>query len=417
LSLIRRNPASVGPVVRHLATWGEVSVTELRRMKDGQECMPPLIETGLVEEIRENGSPVCWALTPKGEYLLALDSTTAMKVALFQVPSYRKYLVGILAEGLVTAAKAGMHDRVEKWTGAELAPWLGQINAILDSIEEPGGRLVDATSMQIASKFSGLPIRRKSYWPWDQLLLSRTARPSNLFDSVLRKFVPIGVIPSPPPTALPAAVLRSLPLNSDDGFTWSKELQEAPWNVRRRRIRSSVPLFDEQGQSLFASTTGSGQRCLPSIQDALMAHPFYSAVVQLAIAAWRSPASSTPAVELQIPPGGEAYDTRIVLGGKDAARLRDVLPRLVEAQDIRPHGLTNGMVLFTLMANVIRNLTALQVLVQNSDQLELHPEFRATLMASRLRTVFRPGKSLQQRILEVLLEIQGDGGRAAEVDA
>ncbi len=417
MNLIRRNPASVGSVVRHLATWGEVSVAELRRMKDGQECIPPLIEAGLVEEIRENGSPVCWALTPKGEYLLNLDSTTAMKVALFQVPSYRKYLVGILAEGLVTAAKAGMHDRIEKWTGSELAPWLEQINAILDNIEGPGGRLVDTTEAQIASKFSALPIRRKSYWPWDQLLLARTARPSLLFDSVLRKFVPMGVIPSPPTAEQPAAVLRSLPLNSDDGFTWSKELQEAPWNVRRRRICSSVPLFDEQGQSLLASSNGSVESRLASIQDALLAHPFYSAVVQLAISAWRSPASSIPAVELQIPPGGEAYDTRIILGGKDAARLRDVLPRLVEVQNIRPYGLINGTVLYTLLANVIRNLTALQILVQNNDQLELHPEFQATLMSIRLRTVFRPGKSLQQRMLQVLRQMQGDGGRAAEVNA
>lgn len=417
MSLIRRNPASVGPAIRHLATWGEVSVAELRRMKDGQEIIPALVETGLIEEIRENGSTVCWALTPKGEHLLVLDSTTAMKVALFQVPSYRKYLVGILAEGLVTAAKAGMHDRVEKWTGPELAPWLSEINGILDSIEKSGVRLVDATSAQIASKFSALPIRRRSYWPWDQLLLARTARPSLLFDSVLRKFVPMGVIPSPPPTDLPAAVLRSLPFNSDDGFTWSKELQEAPWNVRRRRIRSSVPLFDEQGQFLFASSNGSAESRLAAIQDALLAHPFYSGVVQLAISAWRSPASSIPTIELQIPPGGEVYDTRILLGGKDAARLRDVLARLVEAQDLRPRGLTNGIVPPTMIANVVRNLTALQILLQNNDQLELHPEFQATLMSSRLRTVFRPGKCLQQRMLQVLRDMQGDGGRAAEVDA
>jgi len=154
-----------------------------------------------------------------------------------------------------------------------------------------------------------------------------------------------------------------------------------------------------------------------AIQDALLAHPFYLAVAHLAICAWRSAAAMIPTLELNIPPGAEAYDARLLLGGRDAGRLRDVRSRLVETQGVRSRGLNNGNVTALLMANVVRNLLALQILRQQDDQLEFHPQFQASLMASRLRTVFRPGKDLQQQMLQVLRKMQGADRSVAEVDS
>ena len=44
----------------------------------------------------------------------------------------------------------------------------------------------------------------------------------------------------------------------------------------------------------------------------------------------------------------------------------------------------------------------LDILDQVDDNLVLHEDFQSTLMAGRLRSVFRPGKSLQDRMIEAV---------------
>ncbi len=51
---------------------------------------------------------------------------------------------------------------------------------------------------------------------------------------------------------------------------------------------------------------------------------------------------------------------------------------------------------------MMENLLALEILDQSDDNLLLHQNFQSTLMASRLRTVFRPGKLLQDRMIEAV---------------
>jgi hypothetical protein len=58
------------------------------------------------------------------------------------------------------------------------------------------------------------------------------------------------------------------------------------------------------------------------------------------------------------------------------------------------------------MANVIRNLKANEILITVEDRLELHPEFQSGLMGHRLRTLYRPGKVIQEKLLQILEGLQ-----------
>jgi hypothetical protein len=392
------------PVIRHLATWGEVSIAETRQIQDGELAVSTLVQSKLVESIGAGRKALGWSLTPGGTSLLDQDQINATKAAAFQVPAYREYVLGILAEGLVTAARAGMQDRVEGWTGGELIGLLREINRVLDRMEVGGVRLVDLTLEGIRGRFSALDSRSSSFSAWDQVFLGQTSRPDDLFEFALRRFAPLAILPLPDRDTTQIAVLRTIPLNADDGFT-SKTLSRAEaWSTRRLRIQGSVPLFDDQGRPLFASSDSTA--LIESIQDALLAQPFYQAVVQLAVCSWRSPAAGLPSVELQVPAGAEISDMIVVVGGSDAGRLRDVLCELLLAFGVRPRGLRGGIVPADLMANVIRNLKANEILITVEDRLELHPEFQSGLMGHRLRTLYRPGKVIQEKLLQILEGLQ-----------
>jgi hypothetical protein len=381
-----------------------VSIAELRQIQNGEAAVAALAESGLVEPIEADGEVSAWSLTPGGTTLLDQDQISAYKLAGFQIPVYREYLIGILAEGLVTAGRAGMQDRVEDWTGGELFSLLDEINHVLDSLEVDSVRLVDLALEAIRGRFAVLASRTNNFSAWDQLFLGQTSRPDGLFEFALRRFAPVAMLPVPDEDAPKVAVLRALPLNVDDGFS-SKTLSRAEsWSTRRLKIQGSVPLFDEHGRPLFASPNSTA--LTQSVQDALLAQPFYQAVVHLVVCSWRSPAAGLPTIELQCPAGAELNNVMIVVGGSDAGRLRDVLCELVLAFGVRPRGLKCGLVPADLMANVLQNLTTTEILVVVEDHLELHPAFQSSLMGRRLRTIFRPGKVFQEKLLRILEGLQ-----------
>jgi hypothetical protein len=399
-------PRFAEPLIRHLATWGEVSISEMHQIEDSELAVTTLSHAGLVDSICIGEKVPAWSLTSGGTTLLDRDQSSAYKVAGFQVPRYREYLLGILAEGMVTAARAGMQDRVEGWTGGELLSLLTELNGVLDLLEVRGVRLVDLDLEEIHSQFAAQTNRSDNFTAWDQLFLGHTSRPDDLFEFVLRRFAPLATLPTSGGATATVAVLRTIPLNTDDGFSSTILSRAEPWSVRRFRIQGSVPLFDELGHPLFDRTTSTA--LVQSLQDALLVQPFYQTVVQLAVCAWRSPATSLPTVELQVPTGVEPSDVMVIVGGRDAGRLRDILCELVVVFGVRPRGLKDGLVPADLMANVLRNLTATEILMAVEDRLELHPEFKSSLMGRRLRTLFRPGKVLQADMLQILSGLQAN---------
>lgn len=401
-------PADATALFDHLATWGEVSKDELRDLR-AVAWATALVEARVLEEVHDDGADaVAWHLTPDFVFLLDRDGTQVARRACFAVPAYRAYLVGILAEGVVDAARASMTAELEEWTRGDLATLLPELNCLLDGLESQG-RLVDLSPAEVDARMASLPGRGGSFASWDHFLLGQSGRPKTLFDFVLRRFAPN----SHPAQRVEeqAAVLRPLPLSRDDGFGLGSASLPAPWNTRRRGVFSGIALIDEHGRRLFDEDRPLTEVLPDLIRDAIIEHPFYGVVVHLAICAWRSPAASIPSIEIFVPASGALHDASILVGSRDAGRLADLLGDLVRAQGFAPFGLREGRVPDDLMTNLLRNLIELRMLRQQDELLVLDEQYQSSLMASRLRTVFRPGKQVQTRIVAELVARAPNGGR------
>ncbi len=395
---------SARPLIHHLATWGEVAACELSQWKESSLWIDILAEAGIIEGVHPvNKKPQAWALTPKVWTILDMEADTAFKFVLFQVPAYRAYLVGILVEGLALAAKMDMRDQLEFWTGNDLIALLEEINSVLGGIERKGIRLIDGKTDEIRKRCATLPGRDSDFSAWDQELLGRAGPPDELFDFVLKRFAPLTTIFNDSEESRPPAALRHMPLSQENGKASRNGIVPETWNIQRKRIQSSLALFDTTGKPF--RDLERPQPFQEAVQDALIDHPFYRAVVHLAISAWRSPTAGIPTVELRVGPASRLSDVRVLLGGKDVGALRDLLGPLVSTQGVSPLGLTHGSVQPDLMENLLQNLIAYEVLHLMDDELRLHPEFQASLMAKRLRTVFRPGKQLQRLMIDALQQI------------
>jgi hypothetical protein len=401
-------PADATALFDHLANWGEVSKDELRDLR-AMAWATALVEAGILKEVHDDSADaIAWHFSAGFVFLLDRDGTQVARRACFAVSACRAYLIGILAEGLVDAARASMTAELEEWTRGDLAPLLADLNRLLDGLETQG-RLVDLPPSDLEARMASLPGRNGSFGSWDHFLLGQSGRSKTLFDFVLRRFAPN----SGPCQRVedPAAVLRILPLNRDEGFDLGSASLPAPWNVRRRGVCSGIALIDEDGRRLFDEDLPLTEALPNRIRDAIVEHPFYGAVVHLAICAWRSPAASIPSIELFVPASGALHDTSILVGSRDAGRLADLLGSLVRAQGFAPFGLRDGRVPGDLMANLLRNLIELRMLRQQDELLVLDEQYQSSLMASRLRTVFRRGKQVQTRIVAELVARAPNGGR------
>jgi len=398
--------ATAAPLVEHLATWGEVAACELRHLGAAPAWLEILGGAGLIDELHAaDGKPAVWALSKRGEPLLEVMPDVAMKMALFQNADYRAYVVGILAEGAVLAAKTEMRGQLEEWTGGALEPLLPELNAALDLLETGDGRLVDDSRRDIELRCAELPGRDAGFAGWDQALLGRSGRPHDLFDFALRRFAPLATLPPPRGGDGRAVVLRPLPLVASPDGDVGRTLLPGGWNVRRQRILSGIGLFDEHGRYIYDPDLPARDVLRPALQDALVEHPVYKAVVNLAICSWRSPATTMPSIGLHLPPGADLADTNLIVADRDAGRLRDLLPRLVALQDVRLYGASVDGVPAPLMENVLRVLLDYNLLRHVEHELQLHPDYQATLMTeTRLRSVLRPGKERQRHMLEALVE-------------
>lgn len=403
------HPTDALALFEHLARWGEVAVCEVSKLRV-QAWVCVFEQAGALEAVHDDdGQPVAWHLSRSFVQLLECDAQQVGRRLCFSVPEYRSYLLGILVEGLVGAAHAGMTAEIEVWTKAELAPLLPELNAFLEPLET-GTRLVDLNLAEFEAGMAGLPERSLPFAAWDSFVLGHSSRPKALFEFVLRRFAPAsGPLPV---IEQAAAVLRALPLNQEDGFTLGDATLSHGWNTQRRGVLSGAAVFDVRGQRLFDGNAPSSDALVEHLRDAIMEHPFYAAVIHLAICAWRSPASTMPSVELYVPAAVALHDVSVLVDSRGAGRLTDVLVDLVRAQGYAPFGLVDGQIPDELMGNVLRNLLELRILRHQDEVLVLDDDYRSSLMAARLRTVFRPGKTLQKRMVEELALRASTGGAA-----
>src|SRR5690554_5194442 len=131
-------------LLNHLISWGEVTRFELSGFSGAQEWITTFENAGILHTAATD----IWSLSPEFWSLLREESEKAVRTALFQVPEYRGYLISILAEGAASAAKQGLNDEVEKWSGDELLPFLSAINRMLNEIEADGKRIIDQKADQ-----------------------------------------------------------------------------------------------------------------------------------------------------------------------------------------------------------------------------------------------------------------------------
>jgi|OM-RGC.v1.002262575 hypothetical protein len=414
---------SAGEMINHLITWGEVTRFELNGIAGAQDWITTFENAGILH----TSATDIWSLSPEfwsllGEEDLGVRSEKlegkreegkigAFRTVLFQVPEYRGYLISILAEGAASAAKQGLHAEVEKWSGDELLPFLKEINQILDEIEVNGYRLVDGTASVITERFNQYRKQKHSNSSLlapnslsnsNQFLLGRTARPQDLFDFVLKRFVPYAMPEPCNAHGLTPALLPIIPLVDADGNAQFMNLVPAPWNVRRSVIQSGIALFDEHGKPM--SDMGTADAARNALQDALIEQPFYKAVTQLAINHYRAKTASSPSFELVLQPGAGLSGVALFYETRKMGLLKDWLPLLVQCQECfaaRP--LEESQV-----ENMMENLLALDILDQADDNLVLHEDFQSTLMAGRLRSVFRPGKVLQERMKELVVRRENE---------
>ena len=392
-------PGDAAALFARLAQWGEVAAYEVTDLH-ASAWISVFERTGALTKVDDDrGHPVAWHLAPRFVRLLECDAQQVGRQLCFAVPEYRAYLVSILLEGLVDAARAGMSAELEDWTRAELAPLLPELNAFLDK-PESGTRLIDLSQQEFDDYLSNLSERTQDFSGWDAFALGQSARPNPLFEFVLRRFGPVsGPLPV---VERPAVVLRVLPLNGEDGFDFGATSLPQPWNTRRFGVLGAVAVFDFDGQRLFDEEKPLTDELFEHLRDSIVQHPFYRPVVHFAICTWRSPASTIPPIDLYVPAARPLHDASVLVGSRDVGRLADFLGDLVRMQGYAPFGLVDGRVSDALMGNLLRNLLALRILQRQGELLILDEGYQSTLMAGRLRTVFRPGKDLQKRMVEEL---------------
>lgn len=393
-------PSEAVALFEHLAQWGEVSAYEAEDLGAGP-WVSVFERAGALEAVHDDHGPVAWHLAPPFVHLLECDAQQVGRRLCFAVPEYRAYLLSILVEGLVDAGRAGMTVELEEWTKGELAPLLAELNAFLAPVEG-GKRLVDLAPAELEARMAELPERSQSFAAWDSYALRQSARPKGLFEFALRRFGP--ACAALPVAVEKAAVLRPLPLNREDAFELASASLPHAWNIQRLGILSGAAVLDVHGRYMFNEGAPLNAVLVERLRDALVEHPFYAAVVHLAICAWRSPTSAMPRVELRAPGTNSLSDVALVVGLREVGRVRDLLGELVRAQGYAPLGLVDGCVPEDLMGNLLRNLLELRFLRQRDELLVLDDDYQSSLMAARLRTVFRPGKGLQERMVEAILK-------------
>ncbi|MBN3840991.1 hypothetical protein [Burkholderia sp. Ac-20349] len=402
-------PSDASALFEHLARWGEVAAYEVAQL--GVRPWVRIFEhAGVLEAVCDDyGHQISWHLASPFVRLVECDVRQVSRRLCYAVPEYRSYLMGILVEGLVDAARAGMTTEIEEWTRAKLAPLLPELNAFIDKLES-GKRLVDLTPAELERQMADLPERALPFAAWDSFALGQLAGAKALFEFALRRFAPLsGPLPG---VEGAATVLRMLPLNREDGFRLDDAMFPNAWNTQRFNILSGAAVVDARGRRLFDENEPLTEALADHLRDALVKHPFYAAVVHLAICAWRSPAATMPMVELYVPAAGTLQDVSVLIDSRGVGRVADLLGDLVRAQGYAPFGLVDERVPAELMGNLLRNVLELRILRHQDELLVLHEDYQSSLMATRLRTVFRPGKELQRRMVEELALRASAGGAA-----
>lgn len=367
------DPAALSSLLTHLSNYGELYSAELDWA--AQRWLPLLDEAGWVRPLTGG------AYATTNAYLaLAADlpESECLRRVCFAIPVYRRYLVAVLAEGLVNAGQLhGYHERLEQWVAHDLTGIAREINMLLDELEAGQGRMVEWPSERITTCFADWHAQCESFAHWDRVLLGLSGASAHLFTAVMGHADAFS-------THRPAMILGDRPVALLPGFELTKDtgghLALPPhviWSTGRQLVHSSLPFFDARSKPLYDAT-----QPVPLIwQDVLAQQPYYRAVLRTGIAVRLSdyvPNALTLLVS------DDLGDTRVLVGGRERGALVELLPDLVATMGYRalckPSPARVGCILehwIAVGAFVVRNG---RVLLQESYARTLHERRRATLL-------------------------------------
>ncbi len=387
-------PVEIYRVVDHLHKWGEITEREASEIEVAKAWIAILEESGVLERLGSEDEIGVWKLTSKGEALLDFPIDGAIRYALFQVTSYRRYFLSILLHGLFTASRRRLYEEMDQWTSKDCSYILDEMNQIVDLVEARHGPIAHSSSESVLAQLRTFS-DQANLDPWNELLLGRTGSLEHLFQFALRRVKEVKAHTSFS-DGRPVALLQPLPVSGLNRVPSHPE----PWCIRRKSVVSSLPIFEVSGNVVAQDQTDSCGCASRFFQAAVLAQPFYRAVVFLAISAWRSPVAALPEVALRTT--SRLSEVLVAVGGREVGYLRHLLSGLVRVQGFRVCGLPNDALESNVMENLLENLIALRMLERKEGLIRLHPEYCSTLLSTHLRSVFRPAKETQSLLVEFL---------------
>ncbi len=385
------DPTDLLPVLTHLSTFGECYLAEL--VRSARPWLGLLAEAGWIEE----ASPEVYVVTPA---YLALSDELAIEGRLrsicLSVPRYRRYLLAILAEGLVAAGQIDEYqEQLEQWIVGDLAPLAPEINTILDELENGRGRIIEWPKQQIEDRFRLWHNQHPSFAPWDTVLLGRSGVPEELFTAVLSR---VSAFQRPcASSAEEISPLTFLPL-----FDLPKDQSgrlalpyPAPWSRARRFVHSSVPLFAFDNRPLYDQL----QPVQTMWQDALAQQPYYRAMLRTAIEARLSQYSVSKVVALVTDDLATAH---VQSEGKPGKSFVELLPSLVEAMGFQAATAIGS----EHVQRILEHWMAVGALEKRDGVLLLHESYAQTLHERRRRKALLcgAGEQEQEQVKAILKE-------------
>jgi hypothetical protein len=385
------DPSTLLPVLTHLSTFGEVYPVELDRV--AQPWLPLMAEASWISPLSSG------AFVATDAYLdlpADLADVERLQQVCFGIPDYRRYLIAVLAEGLVKAGQVNYHEKLEQWAVRDLAALAAEINSLLDELEAGEGRMVEWPPEQVTACFAAWHAQHSPFVEWDQALLGMSGAPTQLFTKALN-YAALLARPSQG-SVLDGRLVALLPdfeLPLDEAGHLGMPTAVA-WTIARESVSSSLPLYNVQGEPLY----DAAQPVQTIWQDALSEQPYYRAVLRVAIAV-RLSGYAPQYLALFV--ADDLGDTRIVIGDRDRGALADLLPRLVDRLGYRAmHKPSRAQVRYILRNWCLVGTLEVregQILLKESYARTLHERWRA------VRFLRGPARDEQRRIETFLKEM------------
>ncbi len=380
-------------LLQHICLYAELSSVEIKR--EWRAWLPSLSDADWLRPQSDGkyiGSNTFLTLS-----LLASTDTRLLHIC-FSTPTYRHYLLTILAQGLVSAgqvAGAEYRQRVCLWVTKDLPHLAGELNHLLDEVEGHTGRLVDRSPAETAAIFAARHQKHESFAEWDRALLGLSGSPEQLFTAVLNQAAAFQRPHPYPANASPLALLPPFDLTVDGNGKLNLP-PPAPWTRARQQFHSSLPFYDSHDHPLFDTS----QPVLTIWQDALAQQPYYRACLRLLIAAHFSDYGGLPITLLA---ADDWAETAVQVGQQPRGRLSDLLPGMVSALGYQPlTPVTAGDV-----RRILTHWQKVAVVGLADGRLALNESYARTLHERRrARLLLRGPARAEQEQLETFLKSQ-----------